>query len=148
MTTVPKSFRVWKSDDNLPQNDPNRRSDAAAAWRGVSTARSSLLRFLCVHACVLLNPSQNKKQQQTKQNTIWREHSFMILRIFLPTIPLRMNFSQGTNGVTELILFSWEDCAVFFNAKPHHCWFSTHAVQHVYWPVNYYLFELYIVMRL
>lgn len=82
MTTVPKSFRVWKSDDNLPQNDPNRRSDAAAAWRGVSTARSSLLRFLCVHACVLLNPSQKKKQQQTKQNTIWREHSFMILRIF------------------------------------------------------------------
>lgn len=69
MTTVPKSFRVWKSDDNLPRNDPNRRSDAAAAWRGVSTARSSLLRFLCVHACVLLNPSQKKTTaNETKHN--------------------------------------------------------------------------------
>lgn len=68
MTTVPKSFRVWKSDDNLPQNDPNRRSDAAVARRIDCTV--VIITFsLC--ACVRSVESITKKKttaNETKHN--------------------------------------------------------------------------------
>lgn len=97
---------------------------------------------VCMRAFYLIDERKHKRTANP------REHSLIKLRIFYPQFLSGWTSLRERTEQTELIVFSWEDCAVFFNAKPHHCWFSTRAVRQAYWSLNNYLFELNIVMPL